>query len=190
MHSGANSLEAVLLTGGASRRMGSDKAALTVDGVPLAHRVASALSEVASPITVLGREPLEGFEFLADSEEFGGPIAALRNFRPSAPFIFVASCDLPLLRAEFVSGLLCDIGEAEAAVPLLEGRLQPTCALYARSAFEKLALSPPEMKSMMAWLDMLLFRRVDEVGLRQLGLDPNCARGCNTPEELAALLGR
>ena len=45
---------ALLLTGGASRRLGRDKATLMVGGVPLARRTAALLVEVANPVIEVG----------------------------------------------------------------------------------------------------------------------------------------
>jgi molybdopterin-guanine dinucleotide biosynthesis protein A len=132
-------LEAVLLTGGASRRMGKDKASLTIDGEPLGLRIAKLLATRAERVTVLGRTPIAGFEFLCDDSEFAGPLVALSRFRPSCEFVFVASCDLVRFEPELIDELLDRLGDRQAAIPVLGGRDQPLCALYAASALDLLA---------------------------------------------------
>ena len=96
-------IEAVLLTGGASRRMGEDKAALLVDGEPLGHRTARVLAEAGYPVTVLGAEPLEGHGFQRDASPHEGPLTALRRFKPTAEAVFVAACDMPVFDSRLVS---------------------------------------------------------------------------------------
>jgi len=172
-------LEGVLLTGGASRRLGPAKAALDVDGVFLSHRVARVMSEVCEQVTVLGREPIEGFAFLADSEEYGGPLVALSSFQPSADRVFVASCDLPNLTAEAILRLASLDGEA--VVPRADGLLQPLCAVYSASAFDRAReVGAKGGKSMMKWLEEM---SVVEVKLEDLDLDPIVVANVNTPDE-------
>src|SRR4051812_28771963 len=96
------SLEAVLLTGGASRRVGEDKAKLLVEGEPLARRISRLLIDSAIPVTVLGGEPLPDCEFLADEEAFRGPLAAISRFIPSREYVFVCSCDVPGFSPELI----------------------------------------------------------------------------------------
>ena len=89
-------IEAILLTGGASRRMGVDKAALTVGGMPLGEKIARELAKTCDRVTVLGKHPIPGLEFLADEGDYEGPLLALSRFKPTRQHVFVASCDLPL----------------------------------------------------------------------------------------------
>src|SRR5690349_7725088 len=118
-------IEAVLLTGGASSRMGQDKAKMLVHGEPMAARIARLLSESGIPVTVCGREPLDGCSFLADDAAFQGPFVALSRFEPRAPFVFVASCDLPGFSASVVELLRARIADRDAAIPVMEGPMQP-----------------------------------------------------------------
>lgn len=67
-----------LLTGGASRRMGFDKALVEVDGLPNALRLARALAEVASPLVEVG----PGYSGL---EAVGRPRLALGRWRRCVP---------------------------------------------------------------------------------------------------------
>jgi molybdopterin-guanine dinucleotide biosynthesis protein A len=181
-------IEAVILTGGGSRRMGRDKATLPIDGKAQAQRIVEALLAIEVCVTTLGREPTPGAAFIADDEEFAGPIAALSRFEPRAAKVFVASCDLPRFDARLVS-ILDGCMDGDACVPVSDGFRQPLCALYSRSALAELPdLVRDGLRCPTKWLDRLRVRLVPEDELRQLGGDPNWTRGANTPEELARLI--
>lgn len=179
-------IEAILLTGGGSTRMGLDKASMVYEGSPLGVRTANALATVVEQVTVLGREPIEGFPFVADRERQAGPLSALSAFVPEADLIFVCSCDMPHFHPGIVEVLASALGDADAAVPQRAGIRQPTCALYRRSAFEAIGAVQEEGKqSLMGWLDRLQCVRLDEEALRRAGLDPVHFLSFNTPEEFA-----
>lgn len=172
--------------------MGQDKANLEVDGEPLAPRIASSLASAGYPVTVLGREPVPGFPFQLDAAEYEGPLTALSAYKPNAETIFVAACDMPRFDSRVVdllSGILARSPDAEAAIPIIEGRRQPLCGLYRRTAWTLLPdLRAAGRKSMMAWLDSITVREVFESELQDGALDPNSIRSVNSIEELDELL--
>lgn len=182
-------VEAVLLTGGGSRRMGEDKAGLLIEGTPLSRRIAEAFRSVGIPVTILGREPLVGYAFLPDSEAGAGPLVALSHFRPAADLAMVCACDLPRFDPRLVKTLLAHIGAHEAAIPFADGWRQPLCALYRREAWDKLPAAMLGPKSgVLRWVDSLDHVVVDDRALTEAGLDPRCVQGANSKAELRALL--
>lgn len=182
-------IEGVLLTGGASRRMGKDKAHLNVDGEVLAERIARNLRDHCSRVTVLGREPLVGCAFLADAEEFAGPLVALSRFTPTADLIFVASCDLPRFDGQIIPFLIPLLKGAQAVLPQNDGHVQPLCTVYTANAWISLQEAVREgKKSLMAWLERIQYRTVTPEELAKAGFDPRAFQGANSPEELAELL--
>jgi molybdopterin-guanine dinucleotide biosynthesis protein A len=110
----------VVLCGGGSRRMGTDKALL--GSPPWAIRVASALEAAGSaPVVLLGGDPAldrHGLERVVDDEPGRGPLAALTVVGRRWPDhrIVVAACDLPELSASEVTPLV------DAAVAATEPR--------------------------------------------------------------------
>lgn len=114
----------VVLCGGASSRMGTDKALL--GSPPWAIRVATALRGAGcAPVVLLGGPPaLEryGLERVADDEPGAGPLAALTAVGRRWPdrSLVVAACDLPELAAAEVAPL----------VGLVAGAAEPRAALY------------------------------------------------------------
>lgn len=178
-------LEAVLLSGGASSRMGVDKALITVGGQPMSLRIADALAEAVDKVTILGQSPIGNYAFQPDAEQYAGPLSALRTFVPVAEHIFVCSCDLPLFERRVVTLLRHELGGFQAIVPLVDNFPQPLCGLYSRSAFDVLRAMGTDQRSMMAWLDHLDVRLVEPSAI---GIDVRWITGCNTPEELGALL--
>jgi CTP:molybdopterin cytidylyltransferase MocA len=106
-------LAGLLLAAGASTRMGRSKAALPLDGVPLARRAVDALAAVCGgPLVVVtgaDREPVElalrgtGVELVHNAqwrEGIGRSLAAgLAALPPDATAVLVLPCDLPLVGA-------------------------------------------------------------------------------------------
>lgn len=104
-------LGALILTGGASSRMGTDKARQLWGGRTAVERVAAlALSVGASPVLTVGGEPL-GLPHVRDAEPMGGPVggvlagaAALRD--AGCARILVLAVDAPTLQPDDLSGLI------------------------------------------------------------------------------------
>ncbi|MBS1720342.1 MAG: molybdenum cofactor guanylyltransferase [Armatimonadetes bacterium] len=176
----------VLLTGGASCRMGFDKASILIESVPLAVRLARMLQEAGWEPTILGRTPLDGYCFHPDNEVERGPLAALRAFCPTSHLVFVLSCDVPLFDGAVARALKSCLGEKEAAIPAIDGRLQPLCGVYRREAWERLSIV--DSARIMDWVEALDVEIVTEVELLRLGVQPDWCRGVNTPSELKTLL--
>ena len=127
----AVTIPALLLTGGASRRMGRPKALLDVDGLPLAVRSARVLAAVCEPVIEVG----PGYTDLTcvREEPIGdGPLAALVAGSAVAPAgvpIIVVACDMPHLDPALLRILVEHPGDA-SVIPEAEGRLQTLCARY------------------------------------------------------------
>jgi molybdopterin-guanine dinucleotide biosynthesis protein A len=134
---------ALLLTGGASRRMGRNKAELVVDGDRLADRTAALLLQVAAPVIEVG----PGFTSLPRTMEDppgSGPLAALVagagtlaargvSGRP----VLVVATDLPRLTAVFLRLLAgYPVPSPEHCVVPRDGdgRPQPLCARFSPAA--------------------------------------------------------
>ena len=102
----------VVLAGGDSRRMGTDKALLAVDGVPMAVRVASALAAGGcDPVVCQGGRVDElaalGLSVTADSQPGSGPLPAILDaVSREAADVVVCACDLPWLDAATVAQLI------------------------------------------------------------------------------------
>ena len=141
----------VVLTGGASRRMGRDKALLAIGDppTPLALRVAGALRDGGCPeVTCVGGDQrgLEaiGLDAITDDHPglgpLGGVLTGLRHARLA--LVVVLGCDLPWIDGATVRGLITALAarsSAAVAVPQVDGRLQVHAAAYRRSARPALA---------------------------------------------------
>lgn len=142
-------IQGFVLTGGASSRMGRDKAQMEVGGKMLYERSAIALAEVcAEKIFLVGRNAAD----LAAKTELAvnsipdrhaeraampaasivGLYSALANAKTK--WIAVLACDLPFVRGQLISKLAEHRSEKfDAIVPLQEDATpQPLCALYRR----------------------------------------------------------
>jgi molybdopterin-guanine dinucleotide biosynthesis protein A/uncharacterized protein YhfF len=183
-----------VLAGGASVRMGATKAGVDWFGTPLAAHVAGVVSEVATPVVVVGADDQElpplpaGVEVARDAAPGRGPLEGLasgmRALGDRADAAFVCGADMPFLTAGAIGQLALALTAKWHAVVATDsdGRDQPLGAVYRRSLLglvEELLASGERRLGLLA-------ERAET--LRVAGDGPLLAalRSVNTPEELTA----
>lgn len=132
----------LLLTGGASRRMGFDKASIRVDGQPAATRAAVLLSSVADPVVEVGPSHCQLPSVLEDPPGSGpvGAVAAGWRALTAAGHrgpVLVLACDLPLMTTELLRWL-AEVPTESTVIPVVEGRAQPLCARWSPADLHRL----------------------------------------------------
>lgn len=107
-------LAAIILAGGASRRMGRDKATLPYENTTLVERMVSVLKPRCAPVFVIAAPgqalPSLDAEILRDEVRGVGPLLATgRGLRAAAEagseLAFVAAVDMPLLTVDLLDEL-------------------------------------------------------------------------------------
>jgi molybdopterin-guanine dinucleotide biosynthesis protein A len=127
----------ILLTGGASRRMGTDKATLVVDGETLAHRAARTLALVCDPVLEVGTGATD-LPVVREDPPGGGPLAALvagADALGAAPVLLLA-CDMPFVD-EALLRFLADRPGPGSVVAMADDRPQFGCARYGRETIDR-----------------------------------------------------
>lgn len=128
----------VLLTGGESRRMGRNKALLEIDGKPLVERSLEVLAGICSEVLISSREADSytgyGYKVIPDRIKGKGPLGGLYSVLPQAgnEYLFLAACDMPLLNEQAIAYLYRELGDFDAIVPSVLGRIHPLHAYYHR----------------------------------------------------------
>lgn len=180
-----------VLTGGDSRRMGTDKALLAVDGVAMALRVARALEAAgAAEVLCVGGNAVAlaalGLVVVPDRHPGAGPLGALITAlnASSRDIVVVAPCDLvapdPAVASAVVVALLA-APAADGAVPVSGGVLQPLDGAFRTTAVAALArrFAAGERSVKRAIVDLVL------VDVDVDGLSPRGLVDADTPEQLA-----
>jgi molybdopterin-guanine dinucleotide biosynthesis protein A len=140
-------MEAFILAGGASARMGADKAQMRLGEETFVARIASQLNSVARRVRVVSARhgvELNGYEVVADLREDAGALGGIYTalvYAESA-WAFVVSCDLPFVTKELFARLiavrdasLAQDDAIEIVAPVqADGMRQPLCALYRAAA--------------------------------------------------------
>ncbi|MEZ5163430.1 MAG: molybdenum cofactor guanylyltransferase [Fimbriimonadaceae bacterium] len=185
-----DNVEAVILTGGASSRMGRDKATLPILGQSQSERILDQLQTQCQKVTSIGRQAIRDECFVADQTEFAGPLVALSQFQPESPLLVLLSCDIPFFDARIIDLMIMKLEKDDDAV-LVEAnsRVQPLLGIYRKTCWENIVrLVEAGETRIMRWVDLLKIRTVSEADLVTAGLNPVSIMSANTIEELNQIL--
>jgi molybdopterin-guanine dinucleotide biosynthesis protein A len=185
---------AAVLAGGASRRMGRDKATMPVDGVELAATVLAAAARVAAPVVLVAPEghPARRLAGRVVTDPAQGPLAALAAALAAldASDVLVLAGDHPGLRVELLAHLLALAPRGEAVACRRGPRLEPLVAVYRRlpalaAARSRLAGGGPgaSLRGLLAELRTVV---VEEPEWRALDPDGRSFVDLDDPADLAA----
>jgi molybdenum cofactor guanylyltransferase len=128
---------AAVLAGGASRRMGRDKATMAVAGVELGSLALAAAARVADPVVLVAPEghPARRLAARVVADPGQGPLAALAAALDALDggHVLVLAADHPGLRVELLAHLVGLAAAGEAVACRRGARLEPLVAVYRRS---------------------------------------------------------
>ena len=192
-------LTVCIQAGGASSRMGEDKALKTFLGRPLIQRVIERLIPVADEILVTTNRP-DDYSFLntrliSDLKPGRGALGGLYTAIASAahPIVAVVACDMPFASPtliEAASRLLVE-EEADVVIAKSEEGYEPLHAVYRRDiclpALES-AINADQWK-VIAWFPQVKVRVLTDGEIKSADPEGLAFWNVNTPEEFAKAEG-
>lgn len=181
----------VVLAGGKSRRMGTDKALLPLENTTFVEHAVDVLSAVFSDVIIAGGSSdvslVASVPVIPDILEDGGPLAGLISAFEYEPDrnIFLLATDMPYVTAVEVRSVADPaVRGVHARVAVAAGRDQPLCGTYGRGCFSKAMFGTASGDlSMHAFL-----RRVRNVERVHIDV-PEQLTNVNTPAEYEAVTG-
>jgi molybdenum cofactor guanylyltransferase len=175
-----------VLAGGASARMGTDKAHVTVDGTSMLDIVAGAAASIGE-VVVVGGDPPPRWAFIDDARSGRqGPLAGLESALEHAAGrdVMLIAVDQPFVRPDTLRRLLDIAGDA--VVPIDGGWEQVTCAVYREPCLgaARHALESESDRSLRALVGVVDATRVDPAAWQTWGEDGRSWYSVDTPEAL------
>ncbi|HEU4509578.1 MAG TPA: molybdenum cofactor guanylyltransferase [Pyrinomonadaceae bacterium] len=189
-----NDLQAFILAGGASSRMGTDKSQLVIEQQTFTERIAETLFEVTDSVTLVGRALDDStLPKVPDVYPQWGALGGLHAALAAAQreWAIVVACDLPFVTRElflFLASLRLD---HEAVVPLQQdGRPQPLAALYRVNPCRERAeaLIQAGRRRPLDLLEAVKTRWVEFDEIRNLDQSERFFVNINTPEDYDAAI--
>ena len=126
-----------ILAGGASSRMGRDKALLEIGGEPLLVRTARLLGALVTEVAVIGppeRYAALGLRVLPDDVAGLGPLGGIATALriTSREWNLIVGCDLPYLSVAWLEWMIARARNSKsvALLPETPRGLEPLCAIY------------------------------------------------------------
>jgi molybdenum cofactor guanylyltransferase len=171
--------------------MGRAKATLPVAGVTLLEWLVQRLGPQFAETIVAGAPAPAGAREAPDRRVDAGPLAGIEAglLAVRGPAVFVLACDMPRASARLAALLLDRCAGHDAAVPRVDGRAQPTCAAYARTAAPKIgAYLDRGARRATEMLDELDAVIVDERELARVGIAVDELADLDTPADYDAFI--
>jgi FdhD protein len=187
---GIAGVTAVILAGGGSTRMKSNKALLPFSGELFIERIYRQLAALFPEVIVVTNTP-DLYQFLpcrTVSDKFpgmgslAGIHAGLNQSR--TPYIFVVACDMPYLNESLIRRLIANIHGQDVVMPESDGGLEPLHAVYGKGCLP--AMEEALSRGNSRIVECLDRQKVTVVKKDEIAaIDPGFSsfRNINTPEE-------
>jgi molybdopterin-guanine dinucleotide biosynthesis protein A len=181
-----------VLAGGASRRMGMDKARLPVGSERMVDRQIRLLRALCRSVAIIGppdRFPQAGIPVYEDEIPGQGPLGGLYTglCKARTEFSLFLSCDMPLMDARFLR-YLCQqalVSQASATVPPPGTKgVYPLCAVLRRGVRSTVRASlAMGQKRVGRFFAKVRRRTISKAEFARAGFSPRIFYNANTPED-------
>ena len=133
----AHKITGVILAGGKSTRMGTDKALLALNGKPFIQHVAEAFQNVFTKVVISANTAAYDFlllPVLRDVYPDCGPLGGIHSalMTTAAEAVFFCSCDTPFMNSSVIRFVVNRPLPDQVTLVLGGNCLQPLCGVYKR----------------------------------------------------------
>lgn len=135
----------VVLAGGKSTRMGTDKSLLKIKNKPVIKFITDEMKRCSEEVILISNDRSKKYDFLnisqfSDRYLDKGPLAGIETalYHVDADVFIMAACDMPFINHQIYNYLLDNLAEFDAVVPKYEGRLHPLSGIYKKSVLPKI----------------------------------------------------
>ena len=196
-------LGTIILAGGQSRRMGTNKALLRLvpDGPTILEQVVAVLRPFG-PCLLVTNTPEQyaflGLPMVGDAWPGAGALGGLASGLAAAtvPYNFVVACDMPTLQPEMLHYLAAQPRDYDVLVPrwiepgASKPQLETLHAIYSQACLPAIQahIAADDLRLVSFFPDVRV-RYVDEPALRAVDPTLQSFRNLNTPDELAQAQG-
>jgi molybdopterin-guanine dinucleotide biosynthesis protein A len=176
------SFDAIVLAGGASRRLGgADKAMVRIGDRPMVAHVLAACADADRRIVVGPRRPGISAVWCMEDPPGGGPVAAIAAgvAAAQAPVVVLLACDVPYTTAQILRSLLAAMSQDGAILVDEVGEDQPLLGAYRVESLVRAlgALGPP-------YTGTPLHALVARLSLSRVPDSTGAGRDCDTWEDV------
>lgn len=143
----AGAVTGVILAGGQSSRMGSDKALLPYRGGRIIETVHRQMADLFEDVLLVTNTPDQytflGCRTVTDLYPGMGALAGLHAGLTHSrnPYIFAVACDMPYLNSALIAALAACRHKADVVIPEGEGGLEPLHAVYSTNCLPHMQAS-------------------------------------------------
>lgn len=133
----------IILAGGQSSRMGTDKGFLKLYGSTFAERIIKTMKPFVNDILIVSNNSnYDAFKHkrVEDSIENSGPLAGLYTglYHSETPYNLVLSCDIPYIHGNVLNQLIEGVDETLEVIQIeSEGKSMPLVAIYKKQCVHR-----------------------------------------------------
>lgn len=180
----------IILAGGENRRMGRDKAFLTLAGKPLIEYVLAALDGAVGRIIVVTNSPdlygKYGVTTVTDVFDARGPLTGIYSGMQASDeaYYFVVACDMPFLNRDLIAYMAACADGYDVIVPESGGNYEPLHAIYHRRLLPRMEAEIRHGRQrVQALFDAARVRIVPDEDIRRFDPGRRSFINLNTPEQ-------
>ena len=194
-------MNAVILAGGNSSRMGFDKTFIKVGGLTLIERQIKLLYSLFEKIIVVtnnqrksrslyeiaDKNRLKNVEIIQDIILGQGPLGGIYSGLKASNSIynFVVACDMPFINERLVKYMIKNVKNSDVFIPRIDNKLHPLCGVYSKNCVSVIGrLLLQDRLKVSDMFSKLNAKFISKKKLQSFDKDLLCLENINTPEDI------
>lgn len=133
----------VILSGGKSRRMGTNKSLLKIGNQTVINRIFFELMKVTNCLSIVTHQPQLYNDlparFVTDRYQESGPLAGIEAalYYNKADVFIITACDMPFIQYPILQYMIDNLEDYDGVVPVYQTYMHPLAAVYKKSVLEE-----------------------------------------------------